>query len=230
VRDFGGASGDGSFAVQVQLGPDQSPSPADTTFVTLLVRLVGGLVSDGINVGYGPISATIGKSDVRLTTDIPLRVECHAKSKPEKKVPIAIPSHLLNFPVHFEEERQRHLSAPQLSRLSDSWAKPLQKEAPELASAMATGLCPVVLIGHASTTGKRDYNLILSTDRILSVMSAIRTNFPKDKQRFVFLPIPKGKDAATQTGPVVNEHRVEIEIDPQMATTAIKAARALARP
>lgn len=134
------------------------------------------------------------------------------------------PLYLLNHPVVFEQENQPQLSAQELRRLADLWAKPLQKEAPELASAIELGLCPITLIGHASTTGGRTQNLALSAKRITSVMVAIRTNF-NNGQRIVFVSVPKGSEAATQRGPIVNEHRVEIQMNPNAAAAAISAGQ-----
>lgn len=228
MQDFG-SSGEGDFAIQIQLGADQSPSESDHTFVSLLVRLLGGYTDEGITVGYGPASIGMMKSQARVSKDFEFRVECHAKDRPEKKQPTNGPLYLLNHPVVFEQENQPQLSAQELRRLADLWAKPLQKEAPELASAIELGLCPITLIGHASTTGGRTQNLALSAKRITSVMVAIRTNF-NNGQRIVFVSVPKGSEAATQRGPIVNEHRVEIRIDPNAAAAAISAVRSKGRP
>lgn len=137
--------------------------------------------------------------------------------------PIQLPEYLLSHDVFFEDEDDPEIRTRQLERLAEEWVKPLRKEAPRLAEAIAAGKCPLRLIGHASVTGRnKEYNMELSAKRIASVGEALKKALKSDK--LIYHPVPLGQTAATQPGPSDQERRVEIVIIPEVAKSALSVA------
>ncbi len=233
--------GDGDYVVAVQLQPDQSAHEVGPTYVSLLVRLVGGNSDDGVQVGVQVegvgVNTTVGKDADSNTEDFELKVILHVRGKPEAPAkpadPIVIPDDLLRHIVYFDEqmgagkrpgEDSSDLSATELRRLDDNWVRPLKSRAPELYAVIKNGNCPITLVGFASNTATETYDLNLSQRRITSVEEAMTDDFD-GSPHLKFSVLPVGHSFATQDGAVPREKRVEINIDKQAAQRAIEAGR-----
>lgn len=225
-------TGTGDFAVAVDLAADQNPHETAPTDASLLVRLKGGYGDDGIKIGVKGVGVSLGKSSGSYGEDYELKLNINVKGKPDKQPePIILPADLLSEIVYFDDrkpgkppgEDQPNLSAAELRRLGDTWIKALQTRAPELYDVIKSGDCPLTLIGYASNTAGRQYDIKISDKRIDSVVEAIKDLF-RSKQ-VTFKRVPRGHDAATQTGAIAREKRVEILIDPQVAQQKIASKR-----
>jgi hypothetical protein len=224
-------TGTGDFAMAVDLAADQKPHETAPTDASLLVRLKGGYGDDGAKIGVKGVGVSLGKSSGNYGEDYKFKLNINVKGKPDKQPePIILPADLLTMIVYFDDpikvgkppgEDQPNLSAAELRRLGDTWIKPLQTRAPELYDVIKSGDCSLTLIGYASKTADRQYDIKISGKRIDSVAAAIRDGFRSEQ--VAFKPVPRGHDAARQTGVVANEKRVEILIDPQAAQHKIAA-------
>jgi hypothetical protein len=226
-------TGAGDFAVAVDLAADQNPHETAPTDASLLVRLKGGYGDDGIKIGVKGVGVSLGKSSGNYGEDYELKLNINVKGKPDKQPePIILPPDLLRMIVYFDDpikvgkppgEDQPNLSVAELHRLDDTWIKALQTRAPELYDVIKSGDCPLTLIGYASDTADRQYDIKISDKRINSVAEAIKDLIRSEQ--VTFKPVPRGHDAARQTGVVAREKRVEILIDPQVAQQKIAAKR-----
>jgi len=218
-------AGKGEVAVQLGLDLELPPPKGDRTDLRLLLSLSAGSTNQGISINVYIVSAPGRTIQSSAQRDISVPYVFVLKDRPPAPPPpIALPAHLLSHIVIFEREDQQQVSPPELGRLQDGWVKQLWEKAPELATAISQGFCPINLLGHASTPGTKGYNKALSGNRITSVASALRTAFPED-QKLMFNFKPNGEAAAAQSGPVANERRVKIEIPAAVATMAIEKLR-----
>ena len=217
-----GSSGEGDFAVAVDLKPDQPTAETMLTQTTLLLKLVGGFTDQGIGVGVGPVQVGMGGDAGVYSKTYKFNLGLLATGKP--KPAIQLPEDLLKHTVWFDSENQPQLNAGELRRLEDKWVDPLLSRAPDLAATIKDGSCPLYLDGYASVTGRSDkYNLELSVDRIFSVENALKSLFSSKDIKFV--PNGHGRANAAQKGPSPQEKRVEILIARHWAERAIEAAR-----
>jgi hypothetical protein len=210
-----GSKGDGVFVVQVQIQAIEPSIESDSVPVILMLRLAAGDKDDGLTVSVGPVSGNVlPKANVR-TKDYEFKVDFFAVGRPREA--IEVPDDLLNHDVWFEDEDQPQMSPAELRRLEEKWSDPLRAyQRGKLAAAIQKGECPITLNGHASVTGRsKMHNHALSLKRINSVGGAIKTTFRSMK--IVFVPVPQGQMAATQSGPASQERRVEIVIDRKSA-------------
>lgn len=218
-------TGNGEVAVQLGLGLELPPSKGDITELRLLLSFSAGSTKQGFGLNVYIVSDPGRTTQSSAQKDVSVRYVFVVKDRPQPKPdPIVLPVQLLSHVVIFEREDQQHPTQLELNRLQDAWVRPLWEKAPELATAISQGLCPITLLGHASTPGTKGHNKALSGNRITSVASALRTIFPED-QKLTFVFKPNGETAAVQSGPVANERRVKIVIPVAVATMAIEKLR-----
>jgi hypothetical protein len=233
----------GDFAVAVLVQPDQNIHETAPLYVALQIRLTGGYQKDGATVGFtvgsgvqGSIGKSFGKSSSSYLQDFEAKIWLHVRGKPDAPPkpadPIVIPPDLLSFDVYFDEqmgagkpqgEEAPYLSATQLSRLEDSWVKPMQRNAPELYAAIRHGKCTLGVSGYASDTGREAYDKELSAQRAESLENAIMTQFKS--VNIVFERQAYGHDRVWTKGAAPQEKRVEISIDAEQARLAIESSR-----
>ncbi|MDI3560223.1 hypothetical protein [Bradyrhizobium sp. Arg816] len=211
--------GEGDYAVHADAELYQPSLKGDLQKTVLLLKLNGGLATDGVTVSYGPFSAPFGKASKQSLQSYEFIVVQLATEHPDKP----LPGHLLKYIVSFEKEDQSFVSTDQGKELRSQWIAPLQKEAPELADAIKAGKCPMTLTGHASATGRtKVYNAGLSAERITSVAKEIKKHFG---DKIAYVPVPRGQMDTTQRGPSPQEKYVEIEIHSDAAKPYISKTK-----
>jgi hypothetical protein len=217
-----GSSGEGKFAVSVDLKTDQPSSEAMLTSTTLLIKLVGGFTDEGIAVSVGHLSSNLGGQTGVYSKTYKLKLGLLAVNQPAAA--IQVPEELLKHTVWFDRENQSDLDPVELRRLEDNWVGPLRARAPDLAKAIAGRNCPVYLIGYASVTGRSEaYNRELSANRVFSVENALKSVF--SSHDIYIVPEALGQSAAKQKGPSPQEKRVDILIRPDYAEEGIRIVR-----
>ncbi len=217
--------GRGEVAVQLGIGIEAMAPKADKTELRFLLSLAAGKTTQGFGLNVWIVSVAGPNGQVSVQKDMLATYLFDVTERPQQQpTPIILPTQLLNHVLIFERENQQHLSPEEVRRLQDGWVRPLHEKAPELAAAISQGICPIHLLGHASTPGGNRYNENLSSNRISSVAAALKSTFPEG-EAIVFVFKPKGEAAAMQNGPVANERRVKIEIPKAVATMAIERLR-----
>ncbi len=213
----------GSLDISVEVKPIPSSVEADSGIAKTLLRLSAGGSTQGVGIsgGYGPVGVDKPgeTSGMKYTVDFEFRVAYLTTFRPAEV--IQLPEDLLVHNVRDFPENKADMTRSDLEKLDYQWVKPLRKEAPRLAEAIATGKCPIKLFGYASVTGRNKlYNLEISAKRIKTVEEGIKKAFKpygKPNENPTFLTFPLGQSTATQSGPSDQERRVEIVIDRAMA-------------
>ena len=188
-----------------------------------LQTAVQGQITPSVSILFFSLSESLAvQSAVNEVDSISRAYTANLRYKAPKPVPPPVTKQMkrfamtAEFDVNQRDPRQGDLALMEMWWNGQAGLTPLPNE--EARAAVRSGQTEVFVIGHASRTGSREYNLVLAKDRADHIVNFLRGEKLMGNAAIISSS-SAGFDAATATGEAQTERFVEVVFEAQVTDT-----------